>query len=63
MTLPGLIWWRWLRARIATRPDSEHEQAIVRLLIGLLLGFYLLPEILARRSEGLPEPHILVWIG
>ena len=51
------------RARLAARPDTEHEQAIVRLVIGVLLGLYLLPEILDRHAEGLPEPHVLVWIG
>jgi two-component system sensor histidine kinase RpfC len=44
MKLPRLVWWRWLRARLAARPDTEHEQAIVRLVLGLLLGLYLLPE-------------------
>ena len=63
MKIPGAIWWRWLRARLAARPDTEHEQAIVRLVLGALLGIYLLPEILQRHAEGLPEPHILVWIG
>jgi two-component system sensor histidine kinase RpfC len=52
-----------VRARLAARPDTEHEQAIVRLVIGILLGLYLLPEILGRHAEGLPEPHILVWTG
>jgi len=33
-----------LRARLAARPDTEHEQAIVRLVIGVVLFFYLLPE-------------------
>ena len=51
------------RARLAARPDTEHEQAIVRLVIGVLLGLYLLPEILTRHAEGLPEPHVLVWTG
>ena len=52
------------RARLAGRPDSEHEQAIVRLVIGVLLGLYLLPETLDRLARSLPEPpHILVWIG
>jgi two-component system sensor histidine kinase RpfC len=51
------------RARLAARPDTEHEQAIVRLVIGILLGLYLLPEILDRHAVGLPEPHVLVWIG
>ena len=44
MKLPGAIWWRWVRARLAARPDTEHEQAVVRLVLGLLLGLYLLPE-------------------
>ncbi len=63
MTLPGAVWLHALRARLAARPDSEHEQAIVRVVVGLLLGLYLLPEILERYAEGLPEPHILVWSG
>jgi len=33
-----------LRARLAARPDTEHEQAIVRLLISGLLVLYLLPN-------------------
>ncbi|MFY9316807.1 MAG: ATP-binding protein [Burkholderiales bacterium] len=51
------------RARLAARPDTEHEQAIIRVVIGVLLGLYLLPEALNRHAEGLHEPHILVWIG
>jgi two-component system sensor histidine kinase RpfC len=43
MTLPGAVWWRWLRARLATRPDTEHEQAIVRVALYVVLFFYLLP--------------------
>ncbi len=35
-----------VRARLAARPDSEHEQAIVRLAAGVVLFFYLLPEAL-----------------
>src|SRR5262249_35061329 len=30
------------RARLALRPDTEHEQAIVRVLVALALGAYLL---------------------
>jgi two-component system, sensor histidine kinase RpfC len=33
-----------LKARLAARPDTEHEQAIVRLIIGTVLFFYLLPQ-------------------
>ena len=32
-----------LRARLAARPDTEHEQAFVRLVISALLVLYLLP--------------------
>ncbi len=32
-----------LRQRIAARPDTEHEQAIVRLIVGTVLFVYLLP--------------------
>ena len=32
----------WARSRLANRPDSEHEQAIVRVCMLLLLLFYLL---------------------
>jgi len=63
VTLPGMVWWRWLRARMAARTDTEHEQAIIRGGVGLLGGLYLLPEALNRHAMGLPEPHILVWIG
>jgi len=34
-----------LRARLAARPDTEHEQAIVRLIIGVLIVLYFLPDI------------------
>jgi two-component system sensor histidine kinase RpfC len=33
-----------LRARLAARPDTEHEQGILRLVIGALLVLYLLPH-------------------
>lgn len=52
-----------LKARLAARPDTEHEQAIVRMVVGLLLGLYLLPEMLERRSAELQEPHFLVWVA
>src|SRR5690606_8471263 len=50
-----------LKRRLANRPDTEHEQALVRVALGLVLGLYLLPEILDRRDAG--EPHILVWFS
>jgi two-component system sensor histidine kinase RpfC len=36
-----------VRARRAARPDSEHEQAFVRMLNALLFGVYLIPQDLA----------------
>jgi two-component system sensor histidine kinase RpfC len=51
----------WLRERLKGRPDTEHEQVLVRVAVGFVLGLYLLPEILAPRAAG--EPHILVWMA
>jgi two-component system sensor histidine kinase RpfC len=51
------------RARLAKRPDTEHEQAIVRLAIGLLLGAYFLPSGLAVSEWGTLEPNYLVFCG
>ena len=45
-----------LRARLATRPDSEHEQALVRLIVGVVLVVYLLPDALKSR----PEPTLVM---
>jgi two-component system, sensor histidine kinase RpfC len=39
-----------LRARLAARPDTEHEQGILRLLITALGALYLLPDALAHRE-------------
>jgi two-component system sensor histidine kinase RpfC len=39
-----------LRARLAARPDTEHEQAIVRLVVAALLVLYLLRNIPAREG-------------
>ena len=50
-----------LRGRLAARPDTEHEQALVRMFNALALGLYLLPEILAREEGGWRSPHALVW--
>src|SRR5438094_6032807 len=33
-----------LRARLKARPDSEHEQAFVRILNALLLCLYIIPQ-------------------
>ena len=43
-----------LRARLAARPDTEHEQAIVRLFVGTLIVLYLLPSALATGAG----PHV-----
>jgi two-component system sensor histidine kinase RpfC len=40
------------RARLSARPDSEHEQAIIRLLIGAVLFLYLLPQAFSRHELG-----------
>jgi two-component system sensor histidine kinase RpfC len=52
------------RARLAARPDTEHEQAIVRLVLGLLLGPFVLPgEFRPLTDWQLLEPHHIVFLG
>jgi len=57
--LPGGSLWRWTRARLAARPDTEHEQAIVRLVVGALINLYLLPGAIAQNME----PTVFVMLG
>jgi two-component system, sensor histidine kinase RpfC len=47
VTAPAPTLRQRLRARLAARPDSEHEQAFVRMLNALLFGVYLIPQDLA----------------
>ncbi|HEV8694269.1 MAG TPA: ATP-binding protein, partial [Lysobacter sp.] len=47
-----------LRARLAARPDTEHEQAIVRLAVGSLIVLYLVPGAIAQQ-----QPTIFVMLG
>ncbi|HEY2337498.1 MAG TPA: ATP-binding protein [Burkholderiales bacterium] len=46
-----------LRARLAARPDTEHEQGVLRLIIGALLVVYLLPGASGAEREG------ILWVG
>ena len=59
MNLPGAVWLRWVRARLAARPDTEHEQAIVRVVLGAVIVVYLLPGAIAQNLE----PTIFVMLG
>ncbi|MDX1375699.1 MAG: ATP-binding protein [Burkholderiales bacterium] len=45
----GLI--KQLRARLAGRPDSEHEQSIVRVVVVFLLVLYLVPGAIERGAD------------
>ena len=49
------------RARLAARPDTEHEQAIVRLVVSGAIGAYLLPEGLAVFDWGSLEFHYIIF--
>ena len=51
------------RARLAARPDTEHEQGIVRLAIAALLGAYLLPEGLDVSEWSALKPYHIVFVG
>ncbi len=48
----------WLRGRLKARPDTEHEQALVRVAVALALGLALLPVALSQPGA----PHVLIWI-
>jgi two-component system sensor histidine kinase RpfC len=58
-SLPGMAWLRRMRAHLDSRPDSEHEQAIVRLVLDVLIVLYLLPGVISKNLE----PTILVMFG
>ena len=51
----------WIRGRLAGRPDTEHEQALVRIGMSVFLGVYMLPELWG--NVGLTDPHALVGLG
>jgi len=63
-----IAWLRSLagaaRARLATRPDTEHEQAFVRVVVALALGVYLLdaPALLLA-SPGLDSLVFISYLG
>lgn len=43
--------FHWVRARLAGRPDTEHEQAIVRVIVVILLMVYLVPGAIERGAD------------
>jgi two-component system, sensor histidine kinase RpfC len=50
-----------LRARLSGRPDSEHEQAIVRLLVVGLFFLYFLPEAFSGyQAQGQADPRFFL---
>jgi two-component system sensor histidine kinase RpfC len=49
------------RTRLAARPDTEHEQAIVRLVVAAAIGAYLLPDGLAVFDWSTLEFHYIVF--
>ncbi len=50
-----------LRARLQNRPDTEHEQALIRLAVGTILFFYLLPGAFVDTGEQLETD--LLYLG
>ncbi|HZO00809.1 MAG TPA: ATP-binding protein [Burkholderiales bacterium] len=47
-----------LRARLAARPDTEHEQGILRLVLGALIVLYLLPGI-----RDAAQRELILYVG
>jgi two-component system sensor histidine kinase RpfC len=52
---PGVL--ARLKARLKARPDTEHEQGALRLVIGALLVLYLLPGTIGAEREA------IIWVG
>jgi two-component system sensor histidine kinase RpfC len=50
LSAPLRGWIAQLRARLAARPDTEHEQGILRLIISSLVFLYLLPDALLKQD-------------
>jgi len=64
MKLPLPAWLQALRARLAARPDTEHEQALVRIAVGVVLFFYLLPAALrGGGASGTDLVYLAVMFG
>jgi two-component system sensor histidine kinase RpfC len=61
-SLPGMAWLRWIKAHLAARPDTEHEQAIVRIVIGLILFCYLLPGAMVGRDAGTGDSRLFLGV-
>jgi two-component system sensor histidine kinase RpfC len=59
-TLPGPL--SRLRARLAARPDTEHEQAIVRIVVVALVFLYLVPGALEDQEEPIIR-LLLAYLG
>ncbi len=56
--------WRRLRDRLRNRPDSEHEQALVRLGVGIVFFAYLLPSALSGEEPGsMHLPMFVAMVG
>jgi two-component system, sensor histidine kinase RpfC len=57
--------WDWLRRRFAARPDTEHQQGIVRLVLGVALLLYLcsLPESAQNRGLSIVVLWVFLSIG
>lgn len=53
---------KW-RLRLGARPDSEHEQAVLRIIIGLIITAYCLVRALSDDSALSPAEAVPVWIG
>src|SRR3954469_10782643 len=52
-----------LRARFAARPDTEHEQAIVRVGMYVFTTAYLIPMVAPAAAAGSLWMHVLVWMA
>ena len=50
----------WIRTRLSGRADTEHEQAILRMLMGIAFAFYLLPDATKHSTEWVYAATVMV---
>ena len=59
----GFSWLDRLSSRLRSRADSEHEQAVIRLVIGVLSGIYLVCLVLRRSQGDTADLRLLICLG
>ena len=57
--------YRWIRQRLSSRADSEHEQGLIRVIFGFVILFYILSlsQFGVADDEALHYPLLITWLN